>query len=250
LLGLLLTAAAGCATVTQFPPIEIVDSRAMAGNPSLAGFFVTVHVILQVHEQPHEQYRGLQDKAQVAACQDQVVATALDLAQKGIRTVVVEGLQAGGTLDNPEPTRIDEIPKTEIASAKWILANRSELAVYGFEVKPLNDFDLSVVSRLGESAARARELGKQGYDAMSTENKDEYRRLVQDEVTRLNLWYAGVIPERSFLALQTALSVALARRENHIQLVIGKQHWSDLVYAANRQEDVRIRLIPYLCEQQ
>ena len=57
-----------------------------------------------------------------------------------------------------------------------------------------------------------------------------------------------VVPERSFLALQTALAVALARHENQVQLIIGKQHWSDLVYAVNRQQDVRLRLVPYPCD--
>jgi hypothetical protein len=72
---------------------------------------------------------------------------------------------------------------------------------------------------------------------------------IQDEVTRLTLWYAGVIPQRSFLALQTALTVALARREHQVQLVIDKEHWSDSVYAINHNADVRIQLIPYSCEE-
>ncbi len=71
---------------------------------------------------------------------------------------------------------------------------------------------------------------------------------MQAEVARLNLWHAGVMPARSFLALQTALAVALARRENQVQLLIGKEHWSDLVYAVGRHDDVRLRLVPYPCE--
>jgi hypothetical protein len=42
--------------------------------------------------------------------------------------------------------------------------------------------------------------------------------------------------------------VALARGEDQVQLVIGREHWSDLVYGINRHRDIRIRLIPYSCE--
>jgi len=238
----------GCVMNVPLPRVEVVESGSIRANGALANYLVTLHVLLQIHEHPDDQKRATQDATQVAACQENIVVTALRLAESGVRTLVVEGLYAAGTLENPEPVRAAQVPTTGIPSAKWILASRADLAIYGFELKPLNEFGVTVVNQLGTAAAQARELAKERYDAMSPESKDEYARLIQDETTRLNLWYAGVMPERSFLALQTALSVALARRENQIQLIIGKQHWSDLVYAVNRHEDVRLRLVPYPCE--
>lgn len=234
--------------VVSAPRFETIESRSLVDNPALANYLVTVHVLLQVHEHPDAQQRAQQDAQRVAACQENMVTTALRLAEDGVRGIVAEGLYADSTLEKPEPVRPAQVPATAIASAKWMLASRGDLAVYGFELKPLNEFGVGVVSRLGTSATAARALAKDGYDGMSQENKDEYARLIQDEVTRLNLWYAGVMPERSFLALQTALAVALARRENQVQLLIGKQHWSDLVYAVDRHTDVRLRLVPYPCE--
>lgn len=238
----------GCATVASYPRVEVVESRAVAGNPALANYFVTVHVLLQVHEHPDAQQRARQDAHRVAACQENIVASALRLAEGGVRAIVAEGLYAEGTPDKPEPVRLAQISPTKVRSAKWLLAGRTDLSVYGFELKPLNEFGIGVVSQLGTSAAQARERAKDGYDAMSPEAQEEYARHIQDEITRLNLWYAGVVPERSFLALQTALAVASARRENQVQLLIGKQHWSDLVYAVNRHQDVRLRLVPHPCE--
>jgi hypothetical protein len=130
--------------------------------------------------------------------------------------------------------------------AAEILAARSDLAVYGFELQPLNELGASVVKQLGSAAAQAAKIAKDG--SSNSANKEEITRLVQDESTRLNLWYAGVIPERSFLALQTALAVASSRHENQVQLIIGKQHWNDLVYAVNRHQDVRLRLVPHPCD--
>lgn len=245
ILGALLSLA-GCAATA--PESRVVESRAIAADRDLANFSVTVHVLLQVHEHPDEQRRASQDVQQVAACQESVVATALRLAEQGAGAIVVEGLYAAGTPDQPEPLRPAQTPPTIIPSAKWILASRAELAVYGFEARPFNEFGVAVVRELGASTGRARELAKDGYDGLSEADKAEYGRLVQDEVTRLNLWHAGVMPARGFLALQTALAVALARRENQVQLLIGKQHWSDLLYAVNRHEDVRLRLVPYPCE--
>ena len=237
---------AGCAATA--PGLRVVESRAIAADPDLANFSVTVHVLLQVHEHPDEQRRAIQDARQVAACQERVVATALRLAAQGARASVVEGRYAAGTPDQPEPLRTAQAPATIIPSAKWILAGRAELAVYGFEARPFNEFGVTVVRELGASAARARELAKDGYEALSEVDQAEYGRLVQDEVTRLNLWHAGVMPARSFLALQTALAVALARRDSQVQLLIGKQHWIDLLYAVDRHDDVRLRLVPYPCE--
>jgi len=244
----LIALVSGCATVVPYSPIEVVESRSISAKPALAQYVVTVHVLLQVHEHPDEQSRARQDAQQVAVCQENMVATALRLAVSGVRAIVAEGFNAQGTLDKPEPVRAVQVPATAIPSAKWLLAGRPELAVYGFEVKPLNEFGAVVVTQLGSSLAKAHALAKDGYEALSQESKNEHEQLIQDEFTRLNLWYAGVMTERSFLALQTALAVALARRENQVQLLIGKQHWSDLVYAVNRHEDVRLRLVPYPCE--
>lgn len=247
--GLILVACialAGCAATA--PGLRAVESRALTVDRELANFSVTVHVLLQVHEHPDPQLRANQDVRQVAACQERVVATALRLAEQGARAIVVEGLYAAGTPDRPEALSPAQAPPTAIPSAKWLLAGRAELAVYGFEARPFNEFAVALVRELGTSAARARELAKDGYVALSEADKAEYDRLVRDEVARLNLWHAGVMPARSFLALQTALAVALARRENQVQLLIGKQHWSDLLYAVGRHDDVRLRLVPYPCE--
>jgi hypothetical protein len=151
-------------------------------------------------------------------------------------------------LDNPVPVEAKQFAQSNKARAAERLAGHSDLAVYGFELKPLNEFGMAVVKQLGSAAARAREVGEDGSGASKAGNDEGMARLIQDQSTLLNLWYAGLVPERSFLALQTALAVALARRENQVQLIIGRAHWSDLVYAVNRHQDVRLRLVPYACE--
>ena len=217
-------------------------------RPSLAPFFVTVHVLLQVHEHPDEATRAKEDKARILACQERIVANALRLGESGVRAIVAEGIYGVGSLDKPLPVEASQFAQSNTVRAAEILAARPELAVYGFELKPLNEFGMTVVKQLGSSAARAREIGKEISETSHPGNDEEINRLIQDESTRLNLWYAGLVPERSFLALQTALAVALARRENQVQLIIGRAHWSDLVYAVNRHQDVRLRLVPYPCE--
>lgn len=184
----------------------------------------------------------------VAACQAKIVEWVGNIARSGARSVIVEGLYLVGSFDKPEPITVGEIDEGERGKAKWRLAQRSDLSVYGFELKPLNDFGAGIVSQFGKSIAQAQALSERLGPAMSAQDHQLQDQHIQDEFTRLNLWYAGVIPERSFLALQTALAVALARGENAVQLVIGKQHWGDLVYAANRHPDVRLRLVPYACD--
>ncbi|MBM4262581.1 MAG: hypothetical protein FJ145_14270 [Deltaproteobacteria bacterium] len=213
----------------------------------MARFSVTVHVILQEHENPNPEGRAKQDLNKVAVCQANVVELASRIAASGVKAVVVEGVYGAGSLANPEAITVDEIADTERSKAKWLLAQRSDLTVYGFELKPLNEFGIAVIGEMGKSVAQANEIAKQVGSALGPDDHERYDRFIQEEFTRLNLWYAGVIPERSFLALQTALAVALARSENAVQLVIGKQHWGDLAYAANRHPDVRIRLVPYSC---
>jgi len=248
LLVTVLAQVSGCATVTQRPPIAVVQSRMSGARPSLAPFFVTVHVLLQVHEHPDEATRAKEDKARILACQERIVANALRLGESGVRAIVAEGIYGVGSLDKPLPVEASQFAQSNTVRAAEILAARPELAVYGFELKPLNEFGMTVVKQLGSSAARAREIGKEISETSHPGNDEEINRLIQDESTRLNLWYAGLVPERSFLALQTALAVALARRENQVQLIIGRAHWSDLVYAVNRHQDVRLRLVPYPCE--
>ena len=238
----------GCASIQQRPAIAVVQSRTSDSRPSLAPFFVTVHVLLQVHEHPDEAIRATEDKARIAACQERIVANALRLGERGVRAIVAEGIYGIGSLDKPLPVEASQLAQSKTGRAAEKLAARSDLAVYGFELKPLNEFGLSVFQQLGSSAARALEIGKENLPATKPANDEEVARLIQDESTRLSLWHAGLVPERSFLALQTALSVALARRENQVQLIIGRAHWSDLVYAVNRHQDVRLRLVPYACE--
>ena len=237
----------GCASIQQRPAIAVVQSRTSDSRPSLAPFFVTVHVLLQVHEHPDEAIRATEDKARIAACQERIVANALRLGERGVRAIVAEGIYGIGSLDKPLPVEASQLAQSKTGRAAEKLAARSDLAVYGFELKPLNEFGLSVFQQLGSSAARALEIGKENLPAKPA-NDEEVARLIQDESTRLSLWHAGLVPERSFLALQTALAVALARRENQVQLIIGRAHWGDLVYAVNRHQDVRLRLVPYHCE--
>ena len=246
LLGLLLTGNPGAAGM----PLKagtVLESRGLVSKQRLSEFPVTVHVILQVHEHPDPKRRELQDMGNVAACQESVVSTVLSIAENGVPAVVVEGFYFAGTFDNPAPIVVSELPRSDRMQSKWILASQKNLFVYGFEVKLLNDLAGWVIKELGKSASKAVELGKEPGSTDRETNKIEVAKLVQEEVTRLNLWHAGIIPERSFLALQTALAVALARQETQVQLVIGKLHWADLVYAANRHPDVRLRLVPYEC---
>ena len=238
----------GCAAVRPLSRIEAVESRSIAANPALSNYLVTVHVLLQVHENPDEAIRATEDKARISACQERIVANALRLGEGGVRAIVAEGIYGVGSLDNPVPVEAKQFAQSNKSRAAEILAGHSDLAVYGFELKPLNEFGMAVVKQLGSAAARAREIGKDGSGESKGGNDGEVARLIQDQSTLLNLWYAGLVPERSFLALQTALAVALARRENQVQLIIGRAHWSDLVYAVNRHQDVRLRLVPYTCE--
>jgi hypothetical protein len=239
---------AGCATIKQRPAIAVVQSRTSDARPSLAPFFVTVHVLLQVHEHPDEAIRATENKARISVCQERIVANALRLSENGVRAIVAEGIYGAGSLDQPLPVDAKQFAQSNKSNAAEILAARAELAVYGFELKPLNEFGMSVLKQLGSSAARARDLGKSGSAVSKPSNDDEIKGLIQDESTRLNLWHAGLVPARSFLALQTALAVALARHENRVQLIIGRAHWSDLVYAIDRHDDVRLRLVPHPCE--
>ena len=239
---------AGCASIHQRPAIAVVQSRTSDARPSLAPFFVTVHVLLQVHEHPDEAIRATEDKARISVCQERIVANALRLSENGVRAIVAEGIYGAGSLDKPLPVDAKQFAQSNKDNAAEILAARPELAVYGFELKPLNEFGISVLKELGSSATRARELGRSSSGITKPSDDQEINRLVQDESTRLNLWHAGLVPARSFLALQTALAVALSRRENQVQLIIGRAHWSDLVYAVDRHDDVRLRLVPYPCE--
>ena len=248
LLAVALAQVCGCATVRQRPPIAVVQSRLNGADPASAQFFVTIHVLLQVHENPDEAIRATEDKARILACQERIVANALRLGESGVRAIVAEGIYGVGSLDKPVPVQGSQYAQPNKLRAAEILAASSDLAVYGFELKPLNEFGMVILQQLGSSAARAREIGKDGSGISKPENDAEFTRLIQDESTRLNLWHAGLVPERSFLALQTALTIALARHENQIQLIIGRAHWNDLVYAIDRHPDVRLRLVPYPCE--
>lgn len=246
ILGLLLTERPSAAG-TPLRPGTVLESRGIVSQQRLSEFPVTVHVILQLHEHPDPKRRELQEMGNVAACQESVVSTVLNIAENGVPAVVVEGFYFAGTFDNPASITVSEVARSDPIQSKWILASQKNLFVYGFEVKLLNDLAGWVMKELGKSAGKALELGKEPGSTDRETNKLEVAKLVQEEVTRLNLWHAGIIPERSFLALQTALAVALARQETQVQLVIGKLHWADLVYAANRHRDVRLRLVPYEC---
>ena len=243
------TLCAGCATVNQQPSMTVVQSRMSGAGSSLPALFVTVHVLLQVHENPDEGIRATEDKARISACQERVVENALRLSQSGVHAVVAEGMYGVGSLDKPLPVDPQQLAQTNKNNAAEILAAHSELAVYGFELKPLNEFGIAVLKQLRSLATRAHEHRKDRSGISKPGNDEEVDRHIQDESTRLlNLWYAGLVPARSFLALQTALAVASARHENQVQLIIGRAHWSDLVYAIDRHHDVRLRLVPYTCE--
>ena len=246
LLGLLLTERPSAAA-TPLKAGTVIESRGIVSKQRLSEFPVTVHVILQIHEHPDPKRREIQDMGKLAACEESIVSTVLSIAENGVPAVVVEGFYFAGTFDKPASIAISEVPRSDRIQSKWILASQKNLFVYGFEVKFLNDLAGWVVKELGKSADKAVQLGKEPRSKDGETNKIEVAKLVQEEVTRLNLWHAGIIPERSFLALQTALAVALARQETQVQLVIGKLHWADLVYAANRHPDVRLRLVPYEC---
>ena len=145
----------GCASIQQRPAIAVVQSRTSDSRPSLAPFFVTVHVLLQVHEHPDEAIRATEDKARIAACQERIVANALRLGERGVRAIVAEGIYGIGSLDKPLPVEASQLAQSKTGRAAEKLAARSDLAVYGFELKPLNEFGLTVFQQLGSSAARA-----------------------------------------------------------------------------------------------
>lgn len=237
------------ADAPRLEPGKIVESRAVSDNPNyvLDSYVVSVHTILQVHTTPIVARRATQDTSALAACQDRVLSTALDLARKGITAVVVEGFYAEGPLKSPQPLTRQSSPRSDEIDAKWALLGQKELAVYGFAVRYLNDYSNAVVNDLGKSSAIAQSIEKNVGKESSVAQKAAVDQLVQEEVTRVSIFRAGIVPTASFLGLQTALAVALARNERQVQLVIGKDHWDDLVYAINRQKDIRVRLVPYQC---
>lgn len=241
-----------CVAKAEAPPLgpgRIVESRSLTDNPnhSLESYTVSVHVILQTHLTPILAKRATQDMAALAACQDRVLSTALDLAEKGVTAVVIEGFYASGTLRNPRPLAVPAASHADEIDAKWALLGRRELAVYGFAVKFLNDYSIAIANELGKSSGIAQSVVTHVGKEPSVAQGAAVDQLVQEEVMRVNVFRAGIIPTTSFLGLQTALAVALARNERQVQLLIGKDHWDDLVYAINRQKDIRIRLVPYLC---
>lgn len=242
--GVLLLALFSTVCAVGITSVEnIVHSQSLALDPQLASYAVNVHVVLQIHEHPDSGSRAKQDPAAVAACQANVVRIVDRNAAAGIRVVVAEGFYAAGSLDHPQPITVRDINQQQGRKAKWLLAQRADLTVYGFELEPLNDFGVRVVEELGRSIDALDDLA-----APAEINGPAHRALVREEVTRLNLWHSGIVPQRSFLGLQTALAVALARGEKAVQLLIGREHWPDLVYAANRHRDVRIRLLRSDCE--
>jgi hypothetical protein len=232
---------------SPFRPGAVVESKLVRENPSspLDTYIVNVHTILQVHPTPIAARRATQDLSALTACQNGVIATSLFLAGKGVNAVVVEGRYASGTLANPVALQISAVPRGAENDPKWALVGREGLAVYGSAIKFLDDFMLSTVNDLGRSSALAQSMGKS--ESHSVAQVRAMETLVQEEITRLGLWHAGIVPAQSFIGLQTALAVALARNTKQVQLIIGKEHWPDLVYAINRQKDIRIRLVPYWC---
>ena len=230
-------------------PRAIVESKSIRENPNSAldSYIVNVHVILQVHLTPILARRATQDLAALAACQNSIISTALFLADKGVNAVVVEGRYASGTLKNPIALQRSEVPRGEENYPKWTLVGRDGLAVYGSAIKFLDDYMVSVANDLGRSSALAQSLAKSGASASSAAQREAIEGLVQEEIGRVSLWQAGIVPTQSFLGLQTALAVSFARNSKQVQLIIGKEHWPDLVYAIDRQKDIRIRLVQYSC---
>ena len=238
---------AGCAPQVYRPAIEPVASVGVIRSEPLGAYTVTIHVHLQVHPHPDEDRMASTAPEVVQACQDRVVANAVQLGKEGVAVIVVEGLVAAGSLLRPEPVMITSVPSGEESRAKWRLVRRPDLIVYGFEEPAANQFGITIVKQLGQSAGKARQLLQDSQNEPPPDQDQEYRRLLQEEMNRLNLWYGGVIPERSFLALRTTLAVALARGARELQLLLGKEHWNDLVYATQRHEDMHLSLIPYEC---
>ncbi len=230
-------------------PGTIVESKFIRENPNspLDSYIVNVHVILQVHPTPILARRDTQDSTSLAACQNSVMSTALFLADKGVNSVVVEGRYASGTLKNPVALQRSEVPRGHENDPKWALVGREGLAVYGFAIKFLDDYLLSTANELGQSSALAQSIAKPDSKSISVTQLEAVEKLVQEEIVRVSIWQAGIVPTQSFVGLQTALAVARARNTKQVQLIIGKAHWPDLVYAIDRQKDIRIRLVQYSC---
>ncbi len=241
-----------CAARADAPPLNpgrVVESQVIADNPNhvLEPYTVNVHVILQIHETPILARRATEDVGALIVCQERVLSTALFLAEKGVPAVVIEGFYAEGTLTNPSPLKDFEVPRRDSKDAKWTLLGRKELAVYGVAIRYLNDFSSAIANELGKSASVAQDIEKSAGGKPSAAQKMAVENLVQEEIARVNLWRAGILPTTSFLGLQTALAVALARNTRQVQLIIGRDHWPDLIYGINRQKDIRVRLVPYRC---
>ncbi len=235
--------------VPPLEPGEAVESRSISDDsrPALDNYLISVHVILQHHLTPVIARQITQDQAAVAECQDQVYSTALELAKRGTNTVVIEGFYASGSLKNPQRLSGAPRPEAHRLDAKWALLGKG-LAIYGFGVRYLNEYSIAISNELGASSSSAQSIAKSPGFASSAAKIAAAEKLTQEEVARVNVFLAGIVPTISFLGLQTALAVALAREERSVQLIIGKSHWDDLVYAINLHKDIRIRLIPYRCK--
>ncbi len=230
-------------------PGQIVESKVISdnSNPNLDPYLVSVHVLLQRHLTPVLANRSTQDQAVLTECQDQLYSTSLDLARRGVNAAVIEGFYGSGPLKSPRPLTGSVPPVVDPRDAKWALLG-SGLAIYGFAVRYLNDYSNALVNELGSSGAAAQALAKSpGFDS-SAAKIAAVEKLTQEEVTRTSLYWAGIVPTISFLGLQTALAVALSRGDRNVQLIIGKHHWDNLIYAVNLHKDIRVRLISYSCK--
>ena len=114
-----------------------------------------MHVLLQVHENPDEAIRAKRIKPEYRHVRNELWLMRYALGESGMRAIVAEGIYGIGSLDKPVPVETIQFAPPNKLRAAEILAARSDLAVYGFELKPLNEFGMSVVKQLGSSAARA-----------------------------------------------------------------------------------------------
>lgn len=201
------------------------------GQPARRGsqeHTVTVHVLLQVHEDPATGEYSSNAKR----CQEQIVSTVLKNAAQGADSVIIEGMPLLG-----EPTKPEVLPESLLAKSYEVdplysgslLGRFKDLKLYGFE-------------------SSYNQVGGQFIDTHSEQEWLSPYSAGSEWFEQLSL-FAGVnVPLRSFEALQTSLLVAFQNKADAVQLIIGRAHWPDFEWAMQRDPRPTYTYVPYVCE--
>ena len=203
--------------------VEADTAHARSGQESIT----TVHLILQIHADPANGEYSPEAKS----CQDKIVSTVLSNARKGATSVVLEGLPFQGSAQLPEPYPQSVLLRAlqDEHSAITKLAKFEGLALYGFE-SPHHDVGGNFIAIHSEQ------------ESISAYTADT------EWFQNASLFMGVNVPLRSFEALQAALLIAQSQKVDQVQIVIGRAHDADFLYAMGRDPYPAYRFIPYYCQ--